>query len=67
MHGTMVGNGTDDHKGGSHKIQVMKMGCIITMLKRCEGHHNISRRLPEEGDIQEQQITNTMNLPVLVY
>ena len=34
MHGTTVGHGTDDDKGRSYKVGVMKTGCIITRMRR---------------------------------
>ena len=33
-HGNMVGYGTDNHKGRSYKVYVMKTGCVITRTKR---------------------------------
>ena len=34
MHGTMVGQGTGDHRDRSYKVQVTKNACIITRTKR---------------------------------
>ena len=56
MHATTVGHGTNDHKGRSYKIQVMKIGCIITRMKRHVRATPISGgRLPQEGDVENQQ------------
>ena len=34
IHGPVIGHGTDDHKCKNYKMQVMKIGCIITRMKR---------------------------------
>ena len=34
MHRTVVGHGSDDHKGRSYNIRMTKTGCIITRMKR---------------------------------
>ena len=56
MHGPIVKHGPDDHRGRSYKVWVTKIGCIITGMKK-QMRANISRRLPEEGDVQSQQTT----------
>ena len=47
-----MGHGSDDHKGRSYKIRMMKRGFIITQMKRCEVHPSISGGLPQERDVK---------------
>ena len=34
MHGTVVGHGSEDHKGQSYKMRVIMTGCTITKMKQ---------------------------------
>ena len=55
--GTIVEHGSDDLKGRSYKIRVMKTGLHNNKGEEThEGHPNISRRLPHEGDVKANRL-----------
>ena len=59
IHGIMVGHWADDHKARSCKIKTDEDGMHNNHDEETyEEHSNISWRLSEEGDIQEQQTTD---------
>ena len=66
MQGTVVGHGQTTTSAEPEKIQVTKTGHIIARMKvTCEGHPNISTRLPEE-DVQSQQTTKNDNFNKII-
>ena len=68
MHKTMVGHGTDKHKGRSYKIQVMKIGYIITRIKTLEKASPISvedylrKEISENNRLQTKKLIHCFDL-----